>query len=90
MSIRPYRTRAARKAVYRPMNRRRVIIVMTVAVFFVLAVPLTAIFGGLPPWPVIFWFTVSHVFFCILIATTKPFLGPYSEPYTDPLPPEML
>jgi hypothetical protein len=67
------------------MNRQRVIIVMTIAVFFILAVPLTAIFGGLPPWPVIFWFTVSHVFFCVLIARTKPFVGPYVEPLTDPV-----
>jgi len=28
------------------MNRQRVIVLMTVAVFFVLLVPLTAIFGG--------------------------------------------
>jgi hypothetical protein len=67
------------------MNRQRVIIAMTIAVFFILAVPLTAIFGGLPPWPVIFWFTVSHVFFCVLIARTKPFSGPYVEPMTDPI-----
>jgi hypothetical protein len=68
------------------MNRQRVIVMMTLAVFFILVVPLTAIFGGLPPWPVIFWFTVSHVFFCALIARTKPFTGPYVKPLTDSIP----
>jgi len=65
------------------MNRKRVIIVMTLAVFFILGVPLTAIFHGIPPWPLIFWFAVSHIFFCVLIARTKPFKGPYREPLTD-------
>lgn len=65
------------------MNRQRVIVMMTIAVFFVLGVPMAAIFGGIPPWPVVFWFTVSHAFFCILIARTKPFTGPYVEPLTD-------
>jgi hypothetical protein len=70
------------------MNRVRVIVAMTVAVCFMLVVPLTAMFGGRPPWPIIFWFIVSHVFFCVLIARTKPFRGPYVEPYNDPrLPP---
>ena len=67
-----------------PMNRQRVIVWMTIAVFFVLGVPLVAIFGGVPPWPIIGWFAVSHIFFCVLIARTKPFRGPYTEPYTDP------
>jgi len=67
------------------MNRKRVIMWMTIAVFFMLAVPMTSIFGGIPPWPVIFWFAVSHVFFCVLIARTKPFTGPYVEPVEDPL-----
>ncbi|TAL01681.1 MAG: hypothetical protein EPO08_09595 [Rhodospirillaceae bacterium] len=71
-------------AVGNGMNRRRVIIAMTLAVFFMLGVPLTAIFGGLPPWPVIGWFAASHIFFCVLIGRTKPFTGPYTEPYTDP------
>jgi len=39
---------------------------------------LTAIFRwDFPPWPVLFWFAVSHVSFCVLIARTKPFTGPY-------------
>jgi hypothetical protein len=67
------------------MNRKRVIVLMTCAVFFMLAVPMTAIFGGIPPWPVLFWFTASHVFFCVVIARVKPFNGPYVEPLTDPL-----
>jgi predicted MFS family arabinose efflux permease len=80
MGQQPYRTGAAANG----MNRQRVIIAMTLAVFFMLGVPLTAIFGGLPPWPIIFWFAASHIFFCVLIIRTKPFTGPYREPYTDP------
>ncbi len=66
------------------MNRRRVIIVMTVAILFMLAVPIATIFKGVPPWPVIIWFAISHIFFCAVIATTKPFSGPYRKPYVDP------
>ncbi len=69
------------------MNRKRVIVLMTVAVAFMLAVPMTAIFGGIPPWPVVFWFVASHVFFCTVIARVKPFKGPYVEPMVDDLPP---
>jgi hypothetical protein len=65
------------------MNSRKVIMLMTIAVFFMLAGPLAAIFGGIPPWPVILWFAISHIFFCVLIAGTKPFAGPYTEPYVD-------
>jgi predicted MFS family arabinose efflux permease len=66
------------------MNRTGVIVGMTIAVFIVLAFPLTAIFGGIPPWPVIFWFVASHVFFCAVISRVKPFTGPYRKPLTDP------
>jgi hypothetical protein len=65
------------------INRTRVIVLMTLAVFFMLAVPMTAIFGGMPPWPVVLWFAVSHVFFCVVIARVKPFTGPYREPLRD-------
>ena len=72
------------------MNRKRVIVLMTIAVAFMLAVPMTAIFGGIPPWPVLFWFVVSHMFFCCVIARVKPFKGPYVEPMVDsPLPPPL-
>ena len=69
------------------MNRKRVIVLMTIAVAFVLAVPMTAIFGGIPPWPVVFWFVASHVFFCVVISRVKPFTGPYVEPLVDEPPP---
>ena len=65
------------------MNRKKVIILMTIAVFFMLAVPMTVIFGGIPPWPVLFWYTASHVFFCAVIIRVKPYTGPYREPLTD-------
>ncbi len=65
------------------MNRKKVIVLMTIAVFFMLAVPISVIFRGIPPWPVVFWFTVSHVFFCVVILRVKPYTGPYVEPVTD-------
>jgi hypothetical protein len=73
------------------MNRRRVIVLMTLGVFFMLAGPMSAMFGGIPPWPIVFWFVVCHAFFCIVIARVKPFTGPYVEPMQDEdllLPPE--
>ena len=66
------------------MNRTRVIVLMTLAVFVVLAIPLTAIFDGAPPWPVVLWFAASHIFFCVVIAREKPFEGPHREPLIDP------
>jgi hypothetical protein len=66
------------------MNRLRVIVLMTLAVFFMLMVPLAVMFGGIPPWPIIAWFAISHLFFCVVVARTKPFRGPYVEPYSDP------
>ena len=80
VSPRPWNARPSR------MNRRAVIIGTTIAVFFVLLVPLSIMFGGIPPWPVIFWFTVSHIFFCVVIWRVRPFNGPYAEPLTDPKP----
>jgi hypothetical protein len=66
------------------MNRKAIIILMTAGVFIVLGMLMLLFFGGWPPWPVIFWFTVSHVFFCIVIARVKPFTGPYKEPMAEP------
>ena len=65
------------------MNRKKVIVAMTIAVFFMLAVPMTFIFGGIPPWPVVFWFSASHVFFCLVILRVKPYTGPYVQPVED-------
>ncbi len=66
------------------MNRRRVIILMTLGVFIVLGTLMILFFEGLPPWPVALWFTASHVFFCIVIARVKPFPGPHREPMAEP------
>ena len=65
------------------MNRARVIVWMTVAVFVMLGWMMLHIFEGLPPWPVVFWFVVSHVFFCAVIVRVKPFKGPYTKPLSD-------
>ena len=66
------------------MNRTRVIIVTTVAVFVILCTLAVLFFRGIPPWPMLLWFTISHLFFCIVIARVKPYRGPYSEPMADP------
>lgn len=68
------------------MNTRRVIILMTVAVFFVLTVLAVVFFHGLPLWPVLLCFAVSHTAFCLLVASVKPYRGPYKEPMADPEP----
>ena len=66
------------------MNRKAVIIWMTAAVFVVLGTLMLMFFDGWPPWPVTFWFIMSHVFFCVVIARVKPFTGPYTEPMAEP------
>jgi hypothetical protein len=62
------------------MNTRRVIVWMTVGVFAVLGWLMFTIFDGLPPWPVVACFTISHVFFCIVVSSVRPYRGPYAEP----------
>ena len=66
------------------MNPRRVIILMTVAIFIVLTVLSTLFFGGIPPWPVLLCFAASHLTFCLIVARVKPYRGPYNEPLADP------
>jgi len=62
------------------MNTARVIKLMTVAVFMTLGSLMFAVFDGLPPWPVVLWFTLSHVFFCVVVSRVQPFKGPYTTP----------
>ena len=66
------------------MNRKRVIVLTTVAVSVMLCIIAVVFFRGIPPWPVLLWFTVSHLFFCVVIARVKPYRGPYQEPMADP------
>lgn len=66
------------------MNPRRVIILMTVAVFFVLTVLAVLFFKGIPPWPVLLCFAISHGTFCFIVARVKPYRGPYKKPDADP------
>lgn len=66
------------------MNRKRVIVSTTAGVFVVLCILATLFFRGIPPWPMLLWFAVSHLFFCVVIARVKPYRGPYTEPMTDP------
>jgi hypothetical protein len=65
------------------INRVKVIVLMTVAVFFVLSVLTALFFKGFPPWPLLACFAASHTFFCIVISRVKPFKGPYSKPMDD-------
>jgi hypothetical protein len=64
------------------MNRKRVIVLMTVAVFVMMGWLMLTIFGGWPPWPVLFWFVASHIFFCAVVLRVRPFKGPYSTPWS--------
>lgn len=68
------------------MHPKRVIVLMTLAVFVVLGVLMVLFFGGLPPWPVALCFAASHLAFCLIVARVKPFTGPYRTPMEDPDP----
>ncbi|MSO72284.1 MAG: hypothetical protein EXQ84_01555 [Rhodospirillaceae bacterium] len=70
------------------MNPRRVIVWMTVAVFVVLTALAIAFFNGIPPWPVLLCFAISHGAFCVIVSRVKPYRGPYKEPMNDPDPSE--
>jgi hypothetical protein len=66
------------------MNRTRVIVWMTLAVGVLLGWLMIAIFDGLPPWPVLLWFVLSHAFFCAVVMRVRPFRGPYVATLTEP------
>ena len=66
------------------MNRKAIIILMTVGIFMVLSMLMLLFFQDWPPWPVIFWFALSHAFFCAVVIRVKPFTGPYNEPMAEP------
>ncbi len=68
------------------MNRTRLIVLMTIAVFIVLGSITMLFFGGIPPWPVILCFAVSHITFCLIVARVKPYAGPYLKPMAEPTP----
>ncbi|MEQ8735769.1 MAG: hypothetical protein RIC29_12655 [Rhodospirillaceae bacterium] len=70
-----------------PMNRKRVIIWMTVAVAIILLTMTVVLLGALPPWPVWLFFGLSHAFFCTMIWKTKPYSGPFKEPMEDIIAP---
>jgi hypothetical protein len=71
------------------MNRKRVIVLTTLAMLAMLLFVGIFVFHAVPPWPVLLWFAVSHLFFCVVIARVKPFRGPYTEPMEDPEWPEI-
>ncbi|MDE0800419.1 MAG: hypothetical protein OSB02_06735 [Rhodospirillaceae bacterium] len=62
-----------------PMNRKRVIVWMTVAVGIILLTMTTVLLGALPPWPVWLFFGISHGFFCAVVWRTKPHPDPYAK-----------
>ncbi len=73
-----------------PMNRKRVILWMTVAIAVVLVMMTTVLLGAFPPWPVWLFFGISHGFFCLVIWRTRPYPGPHVTPLSEstgsPLP----
>lgn len=70
------------------MNRKRVIVWMTVAVVLTLLTMTTVLLGALPPWPVWLFFALSHGFFCAMVLRTPPYEGPHREPMPDVTVPE--
>lgn len=66
------------------MNPRKVIVLTTIGLFIILTTIATLFFGGIPPWPMLLWFAVSHAFFCFVIARVRPYTGPYTEPMAEP------
>ncbi|NKB43654.1 MAG: hypothetical protein GKS03_05185 [Alphaproteobacteria bacterium] len=66
------------------MNRKRVILWMTVAVMIVLLAMTTVLLGALPPWPVWLFFAISHGFFCSVVWRTPPYPGPHTKPMAEP------
>jgi hypothetical protein len=77
-----------RQPAYTPMNRKRVILWMTVAVGLILLVMTVVLLGAPPPWPVWLFFAISHGFFCLLVWRTKPYPGPHSTPLAGPIVPD--
>jgi hypothetical protein len=65
------------------MNPRRVIIGMTVAIFFILLVISTLFFQGIPPCPILLCFAISHGAFCWIVSRVKPYHGPHTDPMKD-------
>ncbi|MBT4740789.1 MAG: hypothetical protein HOH20_03800 [Rhodospirillaceae bacterium] len=66
------------------MNRKRVILWMTVAVLVVLMAMTTVLLRAIPPWPVWLFFGISHGFFCAVVWRTQPYPGPHKEPMAEP------
>jgi hypothetical protein len=69
------------------MNRKRVILWMTVAVAVILLTMTTVLLGAPPPWPVWLFFALSHSFFCAVVWQTRPYPGPFQDPMTEPTAP---
>jgi hypothetical protein len=76
----PSSNRIGRNRMGPTMNRKRVIVWMTVAVVITLVWLTISIFDTFPPWPVVICFGISHAFFCIVVWNVQPFRGPYTEP----------
>lgn len=72
------------------MNRKRVIVWMTVAVLMTLLTMTTVLLGAIPPWPVWLFFALSHAFFCTVVWKTPPYRGPHHKPMPEvTLPPSL-
>jgi len=68
------------------MNRKRVVAWVSGLIAFLLLYTALLVFGGLPPWPVLMWFALSHGFFCWVILKTKPYRGPYTAVIDSDVP----
>lgn len=65
------------------LNRKRVVVWMTVGVAVTLFVMTFVLLGAVPPWPVWLFFALSHGFFCAMVWRVKPYRGPYHRPMPE-------
>ena len=66
------------------MNRKNVIIWMTLAVISILFILSVSLLGTIPPLPIWVFFGISHGFFCVMVYITPNYKGPYKKPLTEP------
>ena len=70
------------------MDKKKVVFWTSVGVAFMLFYIMLMIVGGIPPWPLLIWFALSHGFFCWVILRVKPYRGPYTQPIDNEVPPD--
>ena len=70
------------------MDKKKVVLWISAGVVFTLFYIMLMVVGGIPPWPLLIWFALSHGFFCWFILRVKPYRGPYTHPIENEVPPD--